>query len=94
MNKEKNLKKSITDELSNIIDMHEKEVEMRLRFESKLNNLLSMYRELESRFLIISKEFQINGDRMTDLFNDLSYLKQLNKNINKESNEVRTLNKK
>lgn len=42
LNKEKSLKKSLTEELSNVITMHEQEVSMRLKFESKLNNLSSM----------------------------------------------------
>jgi len=36
------LKNSIVLELNNSIQMHEKEVEMRLKFESKLNNLSSI----------------------------------------------------
>mmetsp|Transcript_105516 Transcript_105516/g.227433 ORF Transcript_105516/g.227433 Transcript_105516/m.227433 type:complete len:111 (+) Transcript_105516:454-786(+) len=42
LNKERNLKISINNELTNSIQMHEKEVSMRLKFEAKLNNLSSM----------------------------------------------------
>jgi len=42
LKKEHALKNSIVLELDNSIQMHEKEVEMRLKFESKLNNLASI----------------------------------------------------
>lgn len=42
LNKERNLKISINNELLNSIQMHEREVNMRLKFEAKLSNLSSM----------------------------------------------------
>jgi len=42
LNKEKNLKISIYNELQNSIQMHEREVNMRLKFEAKLNNITGM----------------------------------------------------
>jgi len=47
--------------------MHEREVGMRLKFEAKLNNITGMYRELEARFLVISKELELNSTRLHDL---------------------------
>lgn len=94
LNKEKNLKNSISNELQNSIQMHEKEVSMRLKFEAKLNNLSSMYRELESRFLVVSKEFQINAERMTELYNELANYRKENKELNKFNTELQSKNKK
>lgn len=76
LNKEKNLRASITVELQNAVNMHEKEVEMRLKFESKLNNLASIHRELESRFLVMGKEYHINTERMGGLFLELTTLRK------------------
>lgn len=42
LNKEKNMKISIYNELQNSIQMHEREVGMRLKFEAKLNNITGM----------------------------------------------------
>lgn len=42
LKKELAIKHSVNQELANSIQMHEKEVNMRLKFESKLNNISSM----------------------------------------------------
>ena len=42
LKKERNLKLSSQGELNNAVTMHEKEFDLRLRFEAKLNNLASM----------------------------------------------------
>jgi len=44
--------------------MHEAEVAMRLRFEGKLNNMCSMYRELETRFIVVCRELEVTSDKL------------------------------
>lgn len=51
-----------------MIDNHEAEIKLRLQFESKLNNQTSIFKELESRFKTVSKEFVINNERQKELF--------------------------
>jgi len=40
--KERNMKQSLQDDLTHSIEMHEREVYMRLKFECKLNNITSI----------------------------------------------------
>lgn len=93
LNKEKNINGNMNRELSNCISMHEKEVSMRLNFESKLNNLSSMYRVLESRFLIVSKEFVINAERLTEFYKEVVVCKLENKNLSQQNVEFITINR-
>lgn len=63
---------------------------MRLKFESKLNNLSSMYRELESRFTVVSREFQINTDRCADYLGQLIQNKNDNRTLQRNNFEQTT----
>lgn len=58
-----------------------------------MNNLNSMYRELESRFLVVSKEFEINNGRMGELYSDLRHLSTDNSELNKYNTELASKNK-
>jgi len=72
---------------------HEKEIEMRLKFESKLNMMSAVYRELENRFIIITQEFQVNIERMFVIYDELKELKLYSKKISAENVEIKSTNK-
>lgn len=72
-------------DLESSIQMHENEVTMRLKFESKLNNLSAIYREIESRFLVLCKDYSATLNRIQMLYDK-------NEVLVKESSERLNLN--
>lgn len=76
-----------------MISNHEKEISLRLKFEAKLNNQTSIFKELESRFKTISKEFVINNERQRELFELLAKLRQDNSQIFARNSELELENK-
>jgi len=72
--------------------MHEREVGMRLKFESKLNNITGMYRELESRFLVVSKELFLNSNRLNNLYLTLNDLRKYKEDLMKLNSDLQTKN--
>jgi len=70
--------------------MHENEVSMRLKFEIKLNNLSSMYREIETRLCVMFKDFQLNIDYMKNMFESLDKFKKENNSLTFKMTELNT----
>lgn len=93
LNKERNIYISLNKEFKSMIDNHEAEIKLRLQFESKLNNQTSIFKELESRFKTVSKEFVINNERQKELFDLLAQLRQDNSTISARNNELELENK-
>lgn len=93
LNKERNIYISLSKEFKSMIDNHEAEIKLRLQFESKLNNQTSIFKELESRFKTVSKEFVINNERQKELFDLLAKLRQDNSTISARNNELELENK-
>ena len=57
---------------------HEEEVQLRLKFESKLNNMHSAHRDLESKYKRI----------LSDLGNAQKQIKMLNEKLSTQNDEV------
>lgn len=76
-----------------MISNHEKEISLRLKFEAKLNNQTSIFKELESRFKTISKEFVVNNERQKELFELLANLRQENSSLSARNSELELENK-
>jgi len=76
-----------------MISNHENEISLRLKFESKLNNQTSIFKELESRFKTISKEFCVNNERQQELFELLAKLRTDNSVISARNNSLELENK-
>jgi len=81
----KMLKISVTEQLQKSVQYHEEEVNNRLRFESKLNNTCGVFRELETRFLVVSKEYEINLIRINQLYIDSKNLRNSNKQLGEQN---------
>jgi len=93
LNKERNIYISLNNEFQSMIENHEKEITLRLQFESKLNNQTSIFKELESRFKTLAKEFIVNNDRQDELFTLLAQYRNDNSNISARNNQLELENK-
>ena len=63
---------------------HEEEVQLRLKFESKLNNMHSAHRDLESKYKRV----------LSDLTNSQKQIKMLNEKLQEKTDEVTDLKTK
>lgn len=81
------------NELNRCMKNHEKEVALRIKFESKLNNLITMNRTVESKLIVMSKEYQLNTNKITQLLIDLKFARITTQKVKKENNNLSTKNK-
>jgi hypothetical protein len=63
---------------------------MRLAFEAKLNNLHAQYRELESKFAVLTKELQIHSERNTENQTTINRIKNENRTLSHEKLDLNT----
>ena len=81
MMNEKQMRLKLEEDYTQNTKNHEEEVQLRLKFESKLNNMHSAHRDLESRYKRV----------LLDLNNAQKQIKMLNEKLQQRVDEVTTL---
>lgn len=84
MMNEKQMRLKLEDDYTQNTKNHEEEVQLRLKFESKLNNMHSAHRDLETRYNRILK----------DINDAHKQIKMLNERLQNRTDEVTTLKTK
>ena len=81
MMNEKTMRMKLEEDYTQNTKNHEEEVQLRLKFESKLNNMHSAHRDLETRYKRV----------LTDLVNAQKTMKMQNDKLMEKNDEVVTL---
>ena len=81
MMNEKTMRMKLEEDYTQNTKNHEEEVQLRLKFESKLNNMHSAHRDLETRYKRV----------LTDLVNAQKTMKMQNDKLMEKNDEVITL---
>ena len=81
MMNEKQMRMKLEEDYQQNTKNHEEEVQLRLKFESKLNNMHSAHRDLETRYKRV----------LTDLNNAQKNIKMLNERLQQRTDEITQL---
>lgn len=81
MNNERSMRTKLQEDFTQNTKNHEEEVQLRLKFESKLNNMHSAHRDLETRYKRV----------LSDQNNSLKNIKMLNERLQQRTDEITKL---
>jgi len=81
-------KTELKNQLTELKDRHEKEITLRLNYETKLIHITELYRNIENRFLVVSKEFLTLSEKLKRSYEDLILFKNENADIRTNINKL------